>query len=241
MKKLLMSLAFGASLFAAEAPKFSIINYHPEYQQVIFDIASQDPELFFVGYDHFVKSGAQSREEFLLENLGSFTFDNPNKRTRVLLYDARVAGFVTFFKTKTLSYEAICESHKAREAEIEALKKQTPIEQHGMFALPSYEQMLVGLPGLVKTAAEAKEFGKIEGLAISREFRKKGFGRALLIDAIEQLKAQSPSICTIKLDVNANNENAKKLYESLGFAPSANQSPMSKMMASIEYEKHIAR
>lgn len=234
MKKLLISLLCAISICASEAPEFTIVDYKPEFKDAIREIASQDPEQFFQGYEQLVSTAQMTRDQFLEQNLKEFKFDNPNKRTSVLLSQATVAGFITVFKAKTPNYEDVV-------AALEVQKQQMPPEFQDMLVIPSYEQMLNGMPGLAKTSAEAKEYGKIEGLAVAREFRKKGFGRALMAHALESIKKQGETISKIKLEVNAKNDNAKKLYESMGFAPAAPQPVMAPIMGFIEYEKPIIR
>lgn len=59
------------------------------------------------------------------------------------------------------------------------------------------------------------KIGGIYGLGVLPEYRGKGFGRAILIKAIEQLKEANPS--EIMLQVATENANALNLYKSCGF------------------------
>ena len=69
--------------------------------------------------------------------------------------------------------------------------------------------------GQIKLIPWWNKFAYIEELAVNTAFRGKGFGRALMMKAIEWAKAQSfPGVC---LETQTNNVPACKLYESCGF------------------------
>ncbi len=55
------------------------------------------------------------------------------------------------------------------------------------------------------------------GLAVERDYRREGFGRALMQTCIDWAREQ-PSIVWIDLGVFANNSGAVRLYKSLGFS-----------------------
>lgn len=57
--------------------------------------------------------------------------------------------------------------------------------------------------------------GGIYGLGVLPEYRGKGYGRALLLSAIEKLKEEKKE--SVMLQVEANNEKALGLYKSCGF------------------------
>ncbi len=57
--------------------------------------------------------------------------------------------------------------------------------------------------------------GGIYGLGVLPEYRGKGYGRAILLKAVEKLKAVKAE--QIMLQVAAENENALSLYKSCGF------------------------
>lgn len=62
----------------------------------------------------------------------------------------------------------------------------------------------------------AKPLLNIHDLAVHAEHRGQGVGRALL--AAVEAKAQATGCCRITLEVVENNENAQRVYESVGFA-----------------------
>lgn len=62
---------------------------------------------------------------------------------------------------------------------------------------------------------EEKTRWKISGLAVASNFRKKGFGTDLLRTAIENIKQSGGKM--VWIDVLADNQNAKNLYNKLGF------------------------
>ncbi|MCL4361238.1 GNAT family N-acetyltransferase [Candidatus Dependentiae bacterium] len=95
------------------------------------------------------------------------------------------------------------------------------------------------MPNIKRTDAECDPFAKIEALVISKDYRGKGFGKMLLQYAIDNIKQLFYTIKCIKIDVNSNNEIAKKLYESQGFELSPVQNPSSNIMNVLEYVKNL--
>jgi ribosomal protein S18 acetylase RimI-like enzyme len=70
--------------------------------------------------------------------------------------------------------------------------------------------------GLASSALFSDGFGYIHQLAVDREHRRRGIGRALLIEAFGRLSAAGAS--RLGLNVQAGNRRALALYESLGLA-----------------------
>lgn len=68
----------------------------------------------------------------------------------------------------------------------------------------------------------ARELINVHDLAVLPEWRGKGVGRALLT-AVEQ-KARDLDCCKLTLEVQENNQRARGLYQSFGFAQSEYQS-----------------
>jgi len=64
-------------------------------------------------------------------------------------------------------------------------------------------------------ASFVKEKGEIMDLAVMRNYRRKGIGRRLLMEAIHRLRKKGCK--EIFLELRASNVAARKLYESMGF------------------------
>lgn len=162
-------------------------------------------------------------EQFETENKNGMEamLNEPLKMKKVITNSAEVAGFCAFFKTQ--------------EQSLESLKKLA--ESHG---LPwNEEQFSIAMPHLKRTDAECDSFAKIEALAISKHFRRQGHGRTLIQNAIQAIKQQWPTITRVDLDVNANNDGARRLYESEGFIQSSIQPAHMIAMEIVQYEKAI--
>ena len=212
MKKIivLLSLCVAAKAWGCELPASKIVDYEPSYKSAILEIAFQNPEQFFPGYAAIKQNplvGAQF-EEMTRKEMET-GLDDALRIKKVLMHGNNIAGFVVFYKTK--------------ETSLELIKRQT--ESRG-FPF-NEEQVLAYMPHLKRTDAECEPFIKLESLAISKEFRGKGYGRILLRKAIEYIKELWPTIKRIQLDVNTSNEVARKLYESEGFVVCLDQ-PMAR-------------
>ncbi|OAH63747.1 hypothetical protein AYJ66_17305 [Dietzia cinnamea] len=85
-------------------------------------------------------------------------------------------------------------------------------EKRGMTSyLVEKDGQIIGKVNLQLTS----KLGAIFGLGVLPEHRRKGYGRALLLLAIEKLKEANAK--EIMLQVAAENSNALKLYQSCGF------------------------
>lgn len=62
---------------------------------------------------------------------------------------------------------------------------------------------------------KARPYFNIHDVAVLKEYRGKGIGKKLLSYIIE--KARERDYCKVTLEVRDDNDNAKKLYQSLGF------------------------
>lgn len=67
-----------------------------------------------------------------------------------------------------------------------------------------------------KTISECAEFVLLDSLAISCDFRGKGYGRLLLGEAVSAIKGAWPHISRIELNVSQDNAAGIALYESEG-------------------------
>lgn len=59
----------------------------------------------------------------------------------------------------------------------------------------------------------------INGFIIDERYQGKGYGRAALTEMVHWISARYPQCEEIRLTVHKKNENARKLYENFGFAP----------------------
>lgn len=101
------------------------------------------------------------------------------------------------------------------------------------------EQLAQAMPQLKKTDAECKEYALIECLAVSKNWRAKGFGKMLLKHALEKIKELWPELDEVRLTVNESNTVARKLYETHGFSLNPNQLPHLTIMKVVEYQKSL--
>lgn len=204
--KNIFSLIFLIVIPGCMAQQTSIVDYTPSHKHAVMAIAFQDPYKFFCG-SHVVTKGIMSEESFLSENKKGMQalLESPPRVTKVLLADGKVAGFAAFYKTQELSLEAMKEA----------------AQSHG---IPFDEKQIVAvMPNLKKTKAECEAHALLESLAVSQEFRGKGYGRVLLKHSISEMQAKWPEIKKVMLDVNDANDVARKLYESEGFVVSPAQ------------------
>ena len=81
-----------------------------------------------------------------------------------------------------------------------------------LFLVAREEERLLGYVGVYCTADE----GEITNVAVSKEARRRGVGRALLAALIDALATRS--IYRIVLEVRVSNEPAIRLYEQMDFA-----------------------
>jgi ribosomal protein S18 acetylase RimI-like enzyme len=223
MNKFLLAILSTSLLFGAEKSSISIVNYNPAYKDALMSIAFENPEKFLAGYSIITRTDlpaamfeAQAKIEI------AALFDKEENHTRVLLMNDTVIGFIEF--------------HKTREICVEDMKQQ--FLSMGMPAF-SDEQLLLWYPHVKKTIEECTEYIDLECLAVSRDFRSKGYGRMLLNYAVETAQEMFPEIKQIRLNVNTINEEAIKLYESAGFIKSPVQPAQFVAMEAIQYEKEL--
>ena len=79
------------------------------------------------------------------------------------------------------------------------------------------DDRLVGTVGLYREeGTKLMHSAEIVGLHIAAEYQGKGYGRALLLAALDRAR-QMPGLVLIRLSVVSTNEPAKSLFASLGF------------------------
>jgi len=99
-----------------------------------------------------------------------------------------------------------------KDAPVEILLLPEEEEKRGMtICLAEAEEKIIGKVHLQVSSG----IGGIYGLGVLPEYRGKGYGRAVLLKAIEKLKAVKAE--QIMLQVAAENEKALSLYKSCGF------------------------
>lgn len=91
----------------------------------------------------------------------------------------------------------------------------------------------------VSSYRESGQILEIEALAVAREFRRKGYARALLQTAIQDSIHLWPHIKKVILIVNMHNEKAQQLYASEGFVASPEQPFYFRELNILQYEKGI--
>lgn len=221
MKKIIVILFVSLKIFSCEHPEFKISNYHTSYKKQITEIAFKDLcSLFSSGV---VAKGLMSQESFVSESKKAFeaVLDDPNKLKKVLMCSQKVAGFIEFCKSRELTLESL----------------KPMIESQGLIF--NEEQIIASMPNIKRTNSECEEFALVEVLAVSKDFRGRGHGKALLKAALDEIKLSWPYMKTVKLGVNESNEIAKKLYEKEGFATSKVQPLHFGRMGVVQYEKSL--
>lgn len=176
-------LLFPGFLFSAE-----IVDYKVEHKAELILIAFEDPEDFIGGYKLMVET-FQSKPDVLatmvdrtrkevVEGIG-----NPLKDTFVLLEDKKVAGFVTLFRTREQCMQDF---------------PQNPDPAVAQMMTKQFKEMY---PHMKDTPEECEQFAKIESLAVSRLYRRKGYGRQLMECALTRIKEKWPLLDKVELDV----------------------------------------
>lgn len=225
MKKLLLSLlvvsAFAiAGVNAPGAIGVSIVDYNTAHKNSIMDISFQDP-LFFPG-SKTIPEEVRAQADEANKQMILASCDDASRCKRILIDDAQnVLGFVMYFKS--------------REPSLESIKR--ALEQQ-MGSVPfSDEQIKTMYPFNIKdTDAECAEFILIEGIAVDKNERNKGYGKMLIRHALEDMQKRYPGLI-IKLNTEKDNTVACKLYESAGFVVSEMQ-PLA-FMNVVQLEKQL--
>lgn len=223
MKKLLIVIFILLQIFCVVA-QFEIVDYNGEHKDGIIRIALQNMKVCFGGYE-LVERGLMSPATWICqirEGLASFLEDN-TKITKVLIDSDKVAGFIIF--------------GKFREISLESMKRQISQEQLAGF---NEELLLANVPELKRFESECEFHPKIELLAVCKGFRRKGYGRMLIKDAINTMQALWPDIKQIRIEVSYDNNEAISLYVSEGFVFSSQQHGLLKCQNTAQYEKNLS-
>ncbi|MCI5649931.1 MAG: ribosomal protein S18-alanine N-acetyltransferase [Fusicatenibacter sp.] len=85
------------------------------------------------------------------------------------------------------------------------------IREDALFLVAEEEGEILGYLGIIISIDE----GEITNICVAEKARRRGIGRALLVELIQRMEAQGVSI--IHLDVRQSNLPAITLYQSLGF------------------------
>jgi ribosomal-protein-alanine N-acetyltransferase len=126
---------------------------------------------------------------------------------------------------KTLRFERLDEGHIQQILEIERVVNTAPWSEqsfrnelthpHGYFIVALVEGKLVGYGGYWMVIDEAH----ITTVAISPEHQRRGIGKKLMVELLDQAKQNGMTCST--LEVRASNDPAIKLYENLGYVSAA--------------------
>jgi putative acetyltransferase len=84
------------------------------------------------------------------------------------------------------------------------------------FLIGEARNEIVAILGLWAGKGEHDRHSARFGLAVRKEWRRRGLGRRLIENAISEAKTW-PHFCRIELECTLTNESAIRLYESLGF------------------------
>lgn len=211
------------NVFSSEVFTAKIIPYDIAHKDAVLAIAFEDVLKFFCGSD-VVTKGLLTEEQFIEANKNEMDkiLSNPKSIIQVLIADDKVVGFVEFIKS--------------REHSIEGMIKM--MAEQGLPAC-SEEVLVAANPNMKKKDAECINYALIECLAVSKDFRSKGFGKALLKNALATIKQLWPSLEQVRLTVNESNSVARKLYESLRFESNPDQLKHLILMKIVEYHKSL--
>ncbi len=190
------------------------------HKDAVMEICLQDQHLFFGWHkenrnvppdDAFTERG---------KRIMGRVFSDSLKIKKVLVCDKKIVAYVDFYKSK--------------ETTLNELKE---IMERYKVAFDE-KQVVASRPYLAKTDLLPEEFIVIGSVAVSRDFRGNGYGRALLKLALAESKLLWPEVKKARLHVNAFNPTAKKLYESEGFL-SLPQLPHEVEFDSLELERAL--
>ena len=127
--------------------------------------------------------------------------------------------FLRALKEHPDAFGSTYERERAYSLEFVAERLRRTAESRNNFTLGALRQKeLIGVVGFRRIDGEKEQHrGHIWGMYVRSEEQGKGFGKALLSNAID-LANSLPGLEQIELDVVTRNRQARNLYASLGFA-----------------------
>lgn|GEM_PF-1102100 len=205
-----------------------VVDYVASRRDAAMKMSFEDSLSFFAGSEFVVANGAMKKEQFenFKKSVVEEMLDNPRKVKKVMIDLGKVAGFICFYKFEEQSLESMGEKTQAAGIQLTPEVLATVKAMH---------------PHIKETAAECKTLALIKAIAFSSEFRRRGYTRALINNAIEHVKTYWLRIESIMVDLNVNDNIARRLYETEGFKVSANQPAHLEMMKVVQYEKNIKK
>jgi ribosomal protein S18 acetylase RimI-like enzyme len=119
-------------------------------------------------------------------------------------------------EAEPLGFGKAVEEH--RETSIETIANRFRAPGPGNFTLGAFlSDNLIGMATFIReTGLKERHKGRIYGVYVTPEFRRKGVGRALLSAILQNVKTDS-SLEQILLAVTSRQDAAKRLYQSFGF------------------------
>jgi len=109
-------------------------------------------------------------------------------------------------------------AQEAQKADSEFVARVTPEADGSRCVFGVFvDEQLAGMLGFVRPPQEKlRHWAELVGMYVAPEFRRRGFGRALVEAAMTHARSVE-GVRQLKLSVNATNSGARQLYRSLGF------------------------
>jgi RimJ/RimL family protein N-acetyltransferase len=109
-------------------------------------------------------------------------------------------------------------AQEARKTDAEFVARVTPETDGSRCTFGAFvDNQLVGMVAFVRPPREKlRHWAELGGMYVAPEFRRRGFGRALVEAAVAHARSVE-GVRQLKLSVNATNAGARQLYQSLGF------------------------
>lgn len=220
MKKLIVMIFLSFKILGCQHPQLEVVDMTALHKDAVMEICLQDQHLFF-GWRK-ANRDVPPDESFTecSKRIMNRTFCDSSKIKKVLVCDKKIVAFVDFYKSKEMTLNELKEMMEKYKISFDE------------------KQVVANRPALGRAHSLPEEFIVIGSLAVSKDFRGKGYGRGLLKLALAESKLLWPEIKKARLHVNAFNPTAKKLYESEGFS-SLPQLPHEVEFDSLELERAL--
>jgi ribosomal protein S18 acetylase RimI-like enzyme len=115
------------------------------------------------------------------------------------------------------AFSASPEEHRAMTLESIAQRLGSSPEARNFVLAAFVDDALVGMAGFFQESGpKNRHRGRIWGVYVSKDWRRKGIARVLLSEIVRRARAQ-PELEQILLSVATTQDSAKRLYTSLGF------------------------